>query len=433
MAWSVGRAGWVGELSDPEISQQVGRRTFERGVAYRTHHRVRSLAAGQDGLILLGTVEGSRAETYQSIVTARPHPRGRSHVWSGRCSCPVGADCKHVVALLLVARDVAHGIVSGPSLDEPVLGSGDGAAGLTEPMAPMAPTPTEMRWSEVFRLADPVPDAAGASGRPQVSDEWSPAGIYFDTIYVQGAGSRGAPQRGVGLRASRQIRTGTWHRSLSWREALAGPLPGHRQWPGRQAYPPEQERVMSAIHEAGRVGGTGSTQFFTTVVPIRLDASGELWSLLAQARDRGVELLPGEGLSGPIGIEDEPVTLVVEIDRAPGDSGDLLLHVRPSGLEEIEGERTYVGTPVHGVTVEPAGGGLILAPLQQSLGLDAAALTQAIRGLRVPAGERAEFLQAVYPRLRRLARVRSRVPLPLVPPDEAADVVTVHVRVSSDI
>ena len=63
MAWSVGRATWVAALSDPEIAQQVGTRTFDRGVAYASEARVRSLASRPDGLMLLGTIEGSGSET----------------------------------------------------------------------------------------------------------------------------------------------------------------------------------------------------------------------------------------------------------------------------------------------------------------------------------------------------------------------------------
>ena len=101
MAWSVGRATWVADVTDPDIAQQVGTRTFDRGQAYAVERRVRSLATRPDGMMLLGTIEGSGSETYQTIIEARPHPKGRSHLWSGRCSCPVAADCKHVVALML--------------------------------------------------------------------------------------------------------------------------------------------------------------------------------------------------------------------------------------------------------------------------------------------------------------------------------------------
>src|SRR5512138_1907665 len=119
MAWEVGRAAWVAELTDPEIAQQVGPRTFSRGLAYAAERRVRSIASRPDGLMLLGTVEGSGSETYQAIITARPHPKGRSHLWSGRCSCPVEHDCKHAVALLLTARGLGPGeAMSGAAAEE---------------------------------------------------------------------------------------------------------------------------------------------------------------------------------------------------------------------------------------------------------------------------------------------------------------------------
>src|SRR5829696_3025347 len=74
VAWSVGRASWVADVTDPDIAQQVGTRTFDRGQAYAVERRVRSLATRPDGMMLLGTIEGSREETYQTIIEARPHP-----------------------------------------------------------------------------------------------------------------------------------------------------------------------------------------------------------------------------------------------------------------------------------------------------------------------------------------------------------------------
>ena len=185
MAWSVGRATWVGELTDPEIAQQVGSRTFERGVACAAQRRVRSLAARPEGTMLLGTVEGSESETYQTIIEARPHPKGRSTLWSGRCSCPVGADCKHVVALLLLARDVALG--KGPS--------DVAAAELPAPAAAPAGPVTAVHWADVLGHVKPRPREEGAPPTPEPRGDLMPAGLFVDTIYrnvgwQQGPGDR---------------------------------------------------------------------------------------------------------------------------------------------------------------------------------------------------------------------------------------------------
>lgn len=426
MAWSVGRATWVGDLSDADISQQVGSRTFDRGRAYFEQDRVRSLAARPEGSMLLATVAGSGEETYQTFVESRPHPRGRSPLWSGRCSCPVGADCKHVVALLLTARDVARGLRTGPAGD----GGATGAAAL-HPVPVDAPRRQEVHWSEVLghvreRAGEPAPVQ-----RPEPSGDLMPAGLFVDTIYRSRGWSR-EPGLSYGLRATRWTKRGAWHRSLTWHDALP-------QWRGGMRYLPEHERVMSRIRDAARKG-SGSTTYFTDAVPLSLDASPDIWPLLAEAQDVGIELLPGEGVIGPVVLADEAARLVLHVLRADDDSGDLLLRVVSSGLpEDTAGELVHLGDPVHGVAVAGDDGSLTLVPLVQDLGLNRDALMQALVGLRVPADERAGFLRSAMPGLRERVRVRSQVPLPVPDGEDAAaeggraERVTVHVRVVGDV
>jgi hypothetical protein len=89
-------------LTDAVIRRSVGDTTFRRGAAYAqagcvslvVHHRdeVSGQVAGQGGVYR--TVAGWDDDA------------GR---WWGECSCPVGYDCKHVAALLLVAREALPG------------------------------------------------------------------------------------------------------------------------------------------------------------------------------------------------------------------------------------------------------------------------------------------------------------------------------------
>src|SRR5690348_12398877 len=146
-------------------------------MAYAAERRVRSLATRPDGMMLLGTIQGSGTETYQTIIEARPHPKGRSHLWSGRCSCPVAADCKHVVALMVTARDVAQGRVVEPPA------AGDGAA-------PAEPVPDERatavvppHWSDVFGHVRPRPVEPAVAQRPEPRGDLMPAGLFVDTVY----------------------------------------------------------------------------------------------------------------------------------------------------------------------------------------------------------------------------------------------------------
>ncbi|GAA6525356.1 DEAD/DEAH box helicase [Intrasporangium sp. DVR] len=425
MAWSVGRATWVGDLTDPEIAQQVGSRTFERGAAYAAQRRVRSLAARPEGMMILGTVEGSGSETYQTIVEARPHPKGRAPLWSGRCSCPVGSDCKHVVALLLLARDVAHG--KEPPPPQPQVAEGvdpqASSAGATTPGAPGG-SPREPHWSEVLGHVRPRAPERDVPAPPEPRGDLMPAGLFVDTIY-RSAGWQRQPEIGYGLRATRWTRTGTWHQSLTWHDALP-------QWRSGIRYLPEHERIMARLRDEVRKG-SGNTTYFTAAAPLALDASPEVWPLLQEARDAGIALLPGEGVVGPVRLLDEPVQLVLHVLRADDDSGDLLLRVTTGELPE--GEVLHIGDPVHGLVVEGPDGTLSLLPLEQDLGLDRAGILQALAGLRVPADERARFLKAAVPGLRDHVRVRSEVPLPV--PDlelqTGPERVQVHVLVQPDV
>ena len=421
MVWSVGRATWVGDLTDPEIAQQVGTRTFERGSHYAAQHRVRSLAARPEGMMILGTVEGTGSQTYQAIVEARPHPRGRAPLWSGRCSCPVGSDCKHVVALLLLARDVAHGKQPPAPSAEPV-----GVDGPAVPGAPVGP-PRETHWSEVLGHVRPrprEPDQAPASPEPR--GDLMPAGLFVDTIY-RGAGWQRQPEIGYGLRATRRTRTGTWHQSLTWHDALP-------QWRSGMRYLPEHERIMTRLRDEVRKG-SGNTTYFTAATPLALDAGPEVWPLLVEARDAGIAILPGEGVVGPVAVLDDPARLVLHVLRATDDSGDLLLRVTVEGLPETQGELLLVGEPVHGVAIEGADGSLTLLPLEQDLGLGREAIRQAEDGLRVPADERASFLRAAVPGLRDHVRIRSEVPLPAPEADSVPSPqrVQVHVHLLADV
>lgn len=68
---------------------------------------------------LAGEVQGSLPHPYEVSVQLVLAPNGQVKQWSGDCSCPVGADCKHAVALTLEAahRDPAQGPSSTRAAD----------------------------------------------------------------------------------------------------------------------------------------------------------------------------------------------------------------------------------------------------------------------------------------------------------------------------
>ena len=406
MSWNVGRAAtWVADLSDAEISQQVGSRTFARGEAYAAQQRIRSLATRPEGTMILGTIEGSGAQTYQTIIDSKTV--GRRTTWFGHCSCPVGFDCKHAVALLITARDVARGIV----VDAGPVAPADGLSGA--------------HWSEVFGHLRPVePRRREPVARPEPQGDLMPAGLFVDLAYRGRTQWRDLPDVAYGLRPSRWTRTRRWHQSLTWHDALP-------RWAGGTRYLPEHERIMARLHEVLR-SGSGGAGYVTAAAPLLLGASAEVWPLLVEARDAGIELLAGEGVTGPVSLVEEPLRPVLDVTRED-ETGDLVVRVSVEDLPGLgEADRIFVGEPVHGVVLDGVDG-LVLRPVEASLGLAPDALEQALLGIRVPAEERSRFLTTAMPGLRDRVRVRSTVPLPVEAAEVAPAVVTVHVQVRADV
>ena len=89
---------------------------------------------------------------------------------------------------------------------------------------------------------------------------------------------RGVPELSYGLRPTRWTRAGTWHRTLSWHDALPQWRPGIR-------FLPEHERIMGRLHDVAR-HGSGGTTYFSATPPLSLDASADVWPLLREARGR---------------------------------------------------------------------------------------------------------------------------------------------------
>ena len=54
-----------------------------------------------DAWLLLGEVQGSLRLPYEVSIEMALLPDGQVDVWDSDCSCPVGQQCKHGVALML--------------------------------------------------------------------------------------------------------------------------------------------------------------------------------------------------------------------------------------------------------------------------------------------------------------------------------------------
>ena len=89
-----------------DIMGIVGSRFFERGYDYYKHGMVLSVGLEGDRKIH-GEVAGSRSEPYVVDITVDFRADESLFSIMGTCSCPVGFNCKHVVAVLLAANDLS--------------------------------------------------------------------------------------------------------------------------------------------------------------------------------------------------------------------------------------------------------------------------------------------------------------------------------------
>ncbi len=100
---NLGRVDWI-----LDIQRAISARSLEAGALYAAQNCVSGIAYGTDGSTIQARTRGSRPRPYeQHIRLTRRRDGGFDIV--GRCSCPVGLNCKHVAAVLLVADPAKAG------------------------------------------------------------------------------------------------------------------------------------------------------------------------------------------------------------------------------------------------------------------------------------------------------------------------------------
>ncbi len=114
-------------LTWSDLTDRFGTKTAQRGRDYADSHQVETLWATEDGKNLLGIVQGT--EEYQTVVSIEKGRRKNQFILVSACSCPVGADCKHGVAVIGTFLDIlAH--------DKPILGCTELKDGVWEITSP---------------------------------------------------------------------------------------------------------------------------------------------------------------------------------------------------------------------------------------------------------------------------------------------------------
>lgn len=88
------------KVTQQDISTSFGRNIIDRGTLYFKESRVLSCDYDETNNTLVGLVKGNNETPYKTTASIKPSNKG-GYIIHSTCSCPVGWNCKHAVALLL--------------------------------------------------------------------------------------------------------------------------------------------------------------------------------------------------------------------------------------------------------------------------------------------------------------------------------------------
>jgi superfamily II DNA or RNA helicase len=393
----------------------AGATSYDRGVQYLRDGAVTRMSWDRGRSELYGSVDGSAGACYETV--AYFHPAGPSVLEfdQGQCSCPVGFDCKHVVALVLAAAQ-AQLARTGPkrtagakarpltweqsvqSWLEPraVPGGGATPGGGGQPAASMLGIELTL-----------VPDARPAFSGGLIADD-APPGLAPPQL---------APPR-LMARLVRPGRKGWVGGSLSWTKLDS--QYGYDQY-GHDGWPAPQMQLLQEIYAVYRAR-SGQPFYYgygygdDKSIDLSAFESRQLWPLLDEAAALGLRLVRGRNLGPLDGYRS--AELCLDLTRAD-QSGPLVIapHIRVDGEPAAITVISFIGTQGHGLiyadraetqrasecirwrfqlarTVKP------VPPQLQQMAL-------AGQRVEIPATELTRFQETYYPRLRAATTVIS--------------------------
>jgi superfamily II DNA or RNA helicase len=390
-------------LSDLQIARLVGPQAYSRGVRYAKEGRVEDQVWQLGDSRLLGTVGGTQARPYDVVVTFQQDSNGTVVRASGTCSCPVGLNCKHVVALLLASRSTAADLARAPH---------------AAAQAQRARTAAPATWQSALAPLTRAPEAEVATG--------TALALQFELLPPPRAARLPAPTVSLarlGVRPMVRGKKGKWIRgNLTW-DNLAY---------SRGTLNRTQLRVLTALFE---LYSSGQRYHVTTDPWLHLDgfANRALWGLLGEAREAGIPFIGTTPGQDPVLVAAEPAELSLDIRR-----GELGLTLFPTiSLDGRTLDRSslgYIGDPAHGLftwAADTADLRLTIAPLARQVSRDLRVLASSHTPITVPPDEENVFLADFYPFLRgQLSLTSSDESFDL--PDTARPVLALSISAQAD-
>ncbi|NED97013.1 DEAD/DEAH box helicase [Phytoactinopolyspora alkaliphila] len=377
------------------LADVVDPASYVRGMIYAQQGAVADFEWDHDGNALLGHVRGSASTSYVTrayFESTEPSPRAFEQ---GRCSCPVGFNCKHVVALVLTAQ---HVHMSVPAASD------------------VAPA-----WERTLDSVLGGPDT-GKRNRADI-----PIAIEITMIMDRppawrstGAASESSPQVLARLVRPGKSRKGWVAGQLSW-----GTLDQLRRDGEHPAAQVDWLREFYGLYKAGRLASGYSTyaSYYARDekhIDVARFESRQLWPLLEEGAAAGVRLLYGKR-----GADDVPrdgiaqLVLDVTADSSIGHVGvtPILQIDRPADGPSDPIPVRFMGSDAHGVVyvdrsefeagTSPGTWHFGLARMARPIPPEFQRLALEQAPLQVPASDANRFREEYAPRLQRLAPIQS--------------------------
>ena len=310
-----------------QIIRQAGHKAYQRGLAYARQREVVRYTYDEDENTLEGLVNGSTPIPYEVDIRFFPGSDADSNLFNARCTCPVAADCKHAVALMLTALDRAK--TARKALDNAPGGrirqsmNQESPEDTARQVAETADDPlAALRASGAIRSASslttdpeslPLNDHENTHSSPSKISVWrrdmaqvlaargEASGIDSARVpgaldlsfsisgsYARGRNIPGAtPPINLLARPLMQSKTGRWIKGgLSWEtfaSSVGGPV-------GRHEVYPEHERFFAEIYAIAR---PWQNMYSSHRDWISLTATNStlLWDVLARAEQIGLPIL----------------------------------------------------------------------------------------------------------------------------------------------
>ena len=392
------------------LERLVGPTTFARGRSYARQGAVLTSHWTSDGTCLGGKVQGGDAQPYGVAVIVTLTSTGRLADIDGACTCPVGFNCKHAVALLLADdQEPPNATAAAHPLS---LVRGGEATSLLEATSPSptthrggsaAGTRTEGQdWeAPLWELMAPAGDGYAEAGDGDL-------GLQFDLVLnPPDRGSRSnAPTTGIRLRPITRNFSQNWVRTgISWSRLDQFHAYG-RQVRGSHA---AHLTVLTELLALSRLSNRRTYFSYSTAdeaVWLQTINSRRLWDLLAEAKDVGLPMIQSGRQTLPVDLRPDPAPVVIDATR-PAPGLELCPRVTAVGEDVPLGSSLLIGEPAHGIAWWDAPDGiptpltrLALAPFETPVDDHLRSLL-AFGAITVPPEDEDRFLRELYPSLRR--------------------------------